>query len=401
MKSISYVAFHALCCIGAMALIGRCIYLYILDEDITQVVYHKYHDPEFYFYPSFSFCFKAPFLGYESFKPYFQEKTDDELKVVAKNYRKNFLTGKLLSNLTHTLDHASDLEKYFEVDYDNVTKRMEESISQIQIRLKNGVSLNYKLLNGSFNLNHVPEKGTNRKILKKYFKYEMPTFHISSRRKNTKCYAFSPPFIPHESIGSFRIYIIPTIFRDERLNLQKEQFNLKFHYPNQHMRALSNNFGWKSKYANKMNEPKFYTRKYILGSLEVVRRRNKHTQLCIEGKYDESIHDEAIKTIGCKTPVTMSKTEAPFCKSRKSFDDFNDIVDKKDNLFPCNEIESLLQWHEEKKEIMGKKSLEKKFRKTGLVEIDVRFLGELYKEIRHVKAYCIESLIGNAGGYIG
>ena len=400
MKSISYDAFYALCCIGALGLTGRCIYLYILDEDITQVEYHKYHDPDFYFYPSFSFCFSSPFHGYKHFKTYFPEKRDEELRMIAKSYREKFLTGKLLSNSTHNLDYEPELENYFLVDYDKVTKSLNESLYRIQIRLKNGDHLNYKLQNGSLNLNYGKDKDMSQKLRKKYSKYEIPTFHISNRRNNQKCYAFSPPFIPNESIGSFRVYIIPTILGDRRLNLQKEQFFLSFHFPNQQMRALSTNFGWTSKYADKKNETKFYTRKYFIGNVEVLRRRNKRTKPCIEGKYDEKIHNEAIRASGCKTPETMSKMEAPFCKSTELFDNFNDNVKRKDNLFPCNEMESLLEWHEEEDDI-GNKRLKKQLRKTGLIQIDVNFLGDLYKEIRYVKAYCLESLIGNAGGYIG
>ena len=295
MKSSSFYAFHALCCIGAIALTGRCVYLYIVDEDITQVEYHKYHDPKFYFYPAFSFCFAYPFLGSKNFKPYFPEKTEKELKNIVEKYREKFLTGKLLNNATHNLDHAHEIEKYFQVDYDKVTKSLNESFYRIQIRLKNGDILNYKLQNGSLNLNHGTDKDMGQELAKKYFKYEMPTIHISNRRNNQKCYAFSPPFIPNESIGSFRIYIIPTILGDRRLNLQKEQFFLSFHFPNQQMRALSSNFGWTSKYADKKNETKFYSRKYFLGNVEVLRRRNKRIKPCIEGKYDERIHDEAIK----------------------------------------------------------------------------------------------------------
>lgn len=46
-------------------------------------------------------------------------------------------------------------------------------------------------------------------------------------------------------------------------------------------------------------------------------------------------------------------------------------------------MESLLEWHEEKDDI-GNKRLKKQLRKTGLIEIDVHFLGDLYKEIRYL-----------------
>ena len=191
MKLGSYDVFHAFCCIGAMALIGRCIYLYILDEDITQVEYHKYHDPESYFYPSFSFCFASPFLGYKNFRTYFPENTDEELKIIVENYRDKFLTGKLFKNITHTLDLSPELEKYFQVDYDKVTKSLNENFYRIQIRLKNEVRLNYELQNGSLYLNYqYNQKDQDQKFPMNYSKYGMPTFHISNRLNKQKCYLF-------------------------------------------------------------------------------------------------------------------------------------------------------------------------------------------------------------------
>ena len=56
----STALFHAICFLAAIILVGRCIYLYYKDGDVSQVEYHNFHDSKDHIYPSVSICIKNP-----------------------------------------------------------------------------------------------------------------------------------------------------------------------------------------------------------------------------------------------------------------------------------------------------------------------------------------------------
>ena len=411
MKVTCHDIYHAFLCFATLGLIGRCIYLYFIDEDGTQVEFFKFYDPKSYFYPSISLCFTTIFTDSNNFDIYFTNKTDEELTSIQDNYFLILKNGTFLENPNQSRDLGSDLKRYLNIDYDKVTKDMKNYFHRFQARLKNGDSLTYKLVNGSFVLNAVTNKAIKDQLekldqLEKYSKNEKPTISISQRSHNRKCYEFSPPYIPNEPIESFVVYFHPTILSrktsNKLLNLKSKQFTLSLHYPQQQIRALSADFGWTSKYSSeKSGFTNFYTRRYSIGNFETLKRRNKRTNRCIDQDYDKSINDFAIESVGCKNPANFSNIEAPFCTTKKSFNDFKEFVNDKDIVVPCNELQTFFCRIEEKAEVSVPIKLQEKFKDKGLIQIEIFFLGELYKQISYVKSFGFESMIGNGGGYVG
>ena len=415
MKLTCYDIFHVFCCCATLVLIGRCIYLYFEDEDVTQVEFYKFYDPNVYFYPSFSFCLSSPFIGKETFKTYYPNATDEELKLIFQKYFLLLKNGTLLRDLEQNPDLESDLQTYFQIDYDKMTKNLADHFHRFQVKLRNGDALAYQLANGSFTLKAVSngaKKDQLEQLKKKYEKLKMPTVMVSQRSFNEKCYTFSPPYIPDESIESMIIYIHPTILSKEQLKLKNNQFSIYLHFPHQRIRARSADFGWTSKYAANKKQPKFYTKSYFIENIEVLKRRNKRTKPCINDNYDDAMNEYAIKRVGCKNPANSSKMEAPYCKTKESFDEFKSFVNNnnkrttvstnnRDSLIPCDELQSFFNRIEEKEEVP--EILQKKFKEQGkgLIDIEIVFLGELYKQIIYVKSFGFESMIGNGGGYIG
>ena len=62
----AYFFFHAVCIVLSLSLVGRCIYLFAMDEDTSQVEYKQFNEMPGSLYPSISFCFKSPLLGTNS-----------------------------------------------------------------------------------------------------------------------------------------------------------------------------------------------------------------------------------------------------------------------------------------------------------------------------------------------
>ena len=51
------IAYHSICLLTTIVLISWCIYLYSLNEDVSRVDYHLFHDKSKHIYPSVSLCF--------------------------------------------------------------------------------------------------------------------------------------------------------------------------------------------------------------------------------------------------------------------------------------------------------------------------------------------------------
>ena len=49
-----------LCTVFTILLVTKCLYLYLLDDDTTQVEYHQFHEDDGTIYPSITFCFEWP-----------------------------------------------------------------------------------------------------------------------------------------------------------------------------------------------------------------------------------------------------------------------------------------------------------------------------------------------------
>ena len=105
-KAVFYHIFHVLCFLLTTFLIGRCLYQYLQDKDVSQIEYHEFHDKEGSIYPSFSICFQGPIL-------------EDKLKEI---------TGLAVKDWDYIL-HLYGIrfnESFQKIDYDQVTIDLKE-----------------------------------------------------------------------------------------------------------------------------------------------------------------------------------------------------------------------------------------------------------------------------------
>lgn len=397
--------FHAICLCITIGLIGKCIHNSLLDEDDTAIEYRKYNTAKDAIYPSLSFCIHHPahlFYGVKVWGKFLDKNqsmvTWNDVKWIRQKYLE-FLRGKL------------DNELMYKVDYDSVSTKLGQHLIELRVELQSNERIIYKIVNGSF---EVVEAYKETEIEKNVFNRTMFTssqvnevgklnLYISKRETHQKCFSFDTPFIRDKQIKKLTLHLRGMIFNGQGIKPDKKQFTLHYHYPQQTKKSFSTLDGWKSK-ADKT--VKNYLRRFYLASVEVVRRRNKPSSPCIEGRYDEKILASAMKSVGCKHTVVESNDSFPICKTQKSFMEFEYMWKIKEHPPPCDSIQGLYEWHGEGDE----KDIKVFCKKTGncgkkgipsSLIVQIVFTNEFYKEIVYTKKYTLETFIGNTGGYVG
>ena len=409
--------FHFVCLCVTAGLIGRCLQQYLRDEDDTLLEYRKYNTGKGTIYPSISFCIHHPthlFYTIDVWKQYSDKNNSMMSQEEAYKMRKKyigFLNGKVGNEL---------LER---VDYDTVSPNLGRYLIGFRVALKSNEHIIYRIVNGSF---VIWDAYKAIKIGKDVFNRSMfssqeidaianPNLYVSKRGPYQKCFSFDTPFIREKQIKELTLHFDAMLFRGKGIKPDKKQFTIHYHYPHQTLKSFSTLDGWRAK-ADKV--VKNYMRRFYLASLEVIRRRDKHSAPCIAGDYDSTILGSAMRSSGCKHSVIKTNDSYPICNTEKTFMGFEKEWKIKEHPPPCESIQGLYEWHGEGdvKDIKmfckqnpcgncGKIHCGKKIKKgekanSNLI-IKILFTNEFYKEIVYSKKYTFEALIGNTGGYVG
>ena len=393
------IIFHLICLCIAFVLAGRCIYQYTLDEDVTQVEYTEFHDTPKSIYPSVTYCIKWPiYPTWGKWGVIWEQYGDEDKNSIRKAYV-DYVNGKKFN------------ETYANIDYDEVTTKLEKYLISIVAGLEENRFLKWGFVNGTLALlkAYTEFKDESNNNIRTEFtvdemnKLALPKLSIVYRAGDKKCYSFDPPLLEKDKIYHLRFDIdsemLPGYTKEKpiqpMIHQKKQHFSLLFHYPYQNLKALSNDEGFMSNIASS----KRYARKYFLTNIEILRRRSKPNSLCISDKYDEKIIQDTATSVGCKTPViNVENNKTKICKSREKYATFQMTLFKKEHDSPCESIRSisLLQAEEDQSDW-----IESPEQYKGRLVLEMYFQDAFYKEIIYVKAYTIESLIGNTGGYIG
>ena len=332
------IFFHVICVSAVIGLVCRGIYLYVLDEDVTHVQYHKFHSKNEAVYPSVSLCIEWPALIDQEVWAKFQNENDEASGTKVKREYQNFLDGK-------TFDGP-----FVEADIDNLTINLDDYLRTYLVMLSNNRMLKWKFVNKkspAFSAYAINKDSDNQKTnLTQDELPKIPTFnrYTSYRSFNEKCFTLDTPFILNEKVKQIHLWISPKIFQSKNLvPLAPQRFSVHFHFPYQKMKSLHTPSHWQSKYEESGN----YVRKYFVRNVEVLKRRNKRSSPCIEGKYDDKITLRAIKSAGCKDRLTKIGSIYPFCKNNVTFQQFRYQLYKKTHPLPCYSMRSLSEWQDE------------------------------------------------------
>ena len=418
-EKISF-AFHFVCILCTFFLVGRSIYLYLLDDDTTQVEYNQFMSDNGTRYPSVSFCLRWPILQTDDpWKKLLNStrRTKNQIKKLRRKYRK-FVDGQLFS------------KKFAEADYDDLTLDLNKYVKSYTIRMDGDKWIKWKFRNNSYRITHAyaidhshPENNSKIDMTDDFLtRIDGLNTYVSHRRFTQKCFTFDTPWIPDGKIEMIEIRINPKVFQqqDDTIPLSSRKFSIHFHYPYQKMTSLTQPNGWESRLSK---SAKYYLRKHYIGNVEVLRRRNKRNNPCIDGNYDDQITLRAAQKVGCKHPINKLNTYYRNCNTKEEIKAFNHELYDVDPTIkywpPCRSVMSLSEWQGEESQLCNtycQQNLRGKTRKRQEEErkscmtqcqenlglgIQVIFNDYVFREVIYSKFITVESLVGNSGGYIG
>jgi hypothetical protein len=364
------------------------------DEDFTVVEYKKFGNDGKGIYPSFTYCFKWPILYGKIWDKFGNEDTYAARTKTRKEYL-NYVLGKKFED-----------DKFGESDYDQLSYKLEDFLLTIEAGLVNGGVVQWSIRNGKLKLNRAFRKFTNDvfEIITQDFNSEeiegipIPFYYISHRGIQQKCYTFDIPSIRNEQINRFKLIIKAELLPGYKkkktikpiLHQANDDFSVVFHYPNQRFKSLSTASGFTSS----IESSKHYLRKYFLANIEVLRRRNKPSKPCVDGKYDEEIIRQTMDSIGCKPPtIKLGDNTTSACNNETTFEFQSSLINKPHHP-PCESIQSISEFH-------GEGDGRWATGDEGKLMLEIHIQNQYYKEMVYNQAYTLESLIGNSGGYIG
>ena len=356
------MAFNLSCVIGTIVMFFSCIGTYILDRDVSLVNYKKFNSNKDSIYPSVSLCFGNP-------------------------YKKEILQslGANVSTYTDFLVGKNWEKKFAGINYDNVT-----------------VDINDYIL--GYEVEHEPFEPEYYKNFAINTSDEWLPPQVGERSPTAKCFNQYIPYI-NMDIFKFGIQIKMDIFprgmrpshnddwHDELFGF----FGVNINYNNQ---FLSSRYRMKSTWLTRQNDsPKNVVMNLDVTSLEVFKQRNKRKEPCFEGwpNFDHYLTNDIVTKVGCRPPYvpTHGDNDAVLCSTKDKMAEFYEFYYKATRheeeypKMPCQTIEKVSIAYNE---VDAPNDTD-----SSWLKLDIRFAESTYKEFERVKAYSVESLIGNAG----
>ena len=400
------ISSYFLCFCFAVYFTIQCIQHYMLDEDVTQIEYRKFHDDITSIYPSVTYCINNPIELKENVRLWKKYGSRSSLKL--RNEYVNYLIGFRKSNI------------FSESDYDILTKKLEDFLLKVEISFDSNTFATWEFKNGTFTVTtafkkyiteHSSKKADVIEDLSDNEKQMLPTlkFYITRRSRTQKCYTFDVPFIANVRVNNFVLHLSPySLFKlNEKKNSglikpkrYQHYFQLHFHYPHQKLLAMTSTL----KFESLIDTALQYNLRHYLRNIEVLRRRDKRSEPCIaEKEYDEMILKETIEAFGCKLPNIYVQNNATICKGRKKSAKLFSAIFKKQHRPPCQRIQTINIVEKEFEPNFGYKKNNETLAKQIPRKLSHRiyFEDNYFKEMIYIKDYTFLSLFANAGGYIG
>ena len=360
--------FRFACVLLTGALFMYCSWKYIQNHSTSLVEFQNYHEHDKDIYPSLTLCFVAfpnSVSFYDKYKLYKYYNIDNVTEYIS------FLKG----------DAWND--NMMKVNYDKVTIDLEEYIQQIDLR------------NSSGDPYHSPTLFTWQNNASSNTKFP---FYISFRQPQTKCFSIDFSKVRMPEISGNTISYLDVKFRPKNMS-NVDMMSYYIHYPNQFIRAppLDIEYGKMPGILNG-NEKMIW-----INSIDVIRRRNTIRTPCNPewDRDDEFMARQVIKDVGCKPVHWVVDGSYHVCNSTSNMKraiiykmDVVELSVVKKILQPCDEVQAISstsQSYEMNNSVWESKG-------PGFLLL---FKISRYKEILHIRAFNVESLVGNVGGYVG
>jgi hypothetical protein len=329
---------------------------FVKDEDLCQIEYKSFKVANEIDHPMMSLCFIEPFI-------------DSQLKVYNKT-----MTEKHYRDFLRGNDYYEGMEK---VDFENVTIQITDFYIGDSITWKNGSYKEGRYPNFANKLPSVSYIG---------FWYDnfIKCFGLRLQDKDMKngYFGFNSSVFPNN--------VRPSYYQSK----ENMKLIISFHLPDQML--LSENsikYNWPKR--TKTTE---HTMEFELTHLEVVKRRNKRTESCVANfmNYDQDVLKKHIQGIGCRAPYQNQESNYPICSTKEKMKQTMVNLNSTENVFKilgaaCTSIEDIRYTFDE---------IEVDWWGKDWFWISVTVPRKL-KMIYQVRAVDAQTVIGNAGGYVG
>ena len=357
-RYLAETIFFGILIIATIVLISYNIYDYGKNEDTSVISFQRYNENKNNIYPAITLCF-TDYLNPNLFK-----NTSHE------NDYKNFLSGKSWNDEMNL------------INYKSVLKDIDDYLLQVSLRT-------YRLEKNEYSILEYKTRDARTTTWKpKYYRSHYDLF-----APHAMCWTFAIDDIYQLGVDALSLYFKSSIFKDSIRKLFGN-FIVLFGYPGQVSAATAMKYTWK---------PANYTSfimEFNVQNVVVLKQRKKFAKSCNSDwkRHDDKIVQIAIEKVGCKPLFFAINTSMPACRNASDF--LSTLNKLRNNIQPCKKMEKVLfnynEYHNDFDEKMF--GVEES---VDIFEIDVLFQGTTFTQIEQTRAYDFQSLVGNAGGYVG
>ena len=381
--------YHMTCVLATLGLVSWCYYEYSLNEDTTQIHNREFHKTPDDIYPSTTICLNSPFK---------EEKLQEFDPDLTTQKFAQFLMGFPPSEYneeTRTLEYGVWNKSWIDIDYDYVSYQLADLITWIGVNLLHN---DQNILHLSFS---VENDTLTRSELASGNIAEMEAF-VSERASYYKCFTFGLPFIQGINVNNMIINFNASIFPYGDIRPKEDDFEITFGYPHQLIQSKSKNVVF---YDRKVSKTSCYLLDTAIGSMEVIRARDKEEKRCNQNwkNQDEDDLRNIMERIGCNPKFWKVPSNLPYCSNNTQYESALVELKRKVGLMPpCKGIEKLAQTSFETDDgvdcLREKSGKSQKSPPGSRMMLRVWFFKEtMYKEIVLVRSFTLQGLIGNAG----
>ena len=363
--------FNISCYFATLFFFGYGVFTYYKDEDFTEISYKKYGEDSLYSYPSASLCVRL------------------SPNLIQENVLKQFGEGINASSYESYLIGTHWDERMINISYREATK----NLSNYVLNASAIYTLDMDKIQDS-------EKQINFK------ERTNPTeFGIF------KCITLDIPETFGQNLQYAYIVLRSSIFPNG-IRPMISQFGVDFHNRNKYYRAA---FNGKNSFPRHNVSINILRMQFTITTTEMLHSRNKLRDNCkYYENYDSTFKDIIMQKIGCIPPYWKSSLDLNKCTEKNKLRMFSKEALKaltehldvaKYAIKPCVDLRKLTFDYEEQEidiKLVHLIAPHLKLPKNeSSILIGLRIGDPYFKEIKQVRAFGFENLIGNIGGYIG
>ena len=354
--------FHLLSIATTVGCMCYCLHQYLLDEDVSLVHFVAFHKNKRNIYPSVSLCFDKPFLT--------EEFERHETGINSSAYA-DFLLGTDWNDKMKSINFnevTKDPKDYF-LGYCGLTNNWKRFYSS---KITDMLDWACHHIDRENQLDHV-ESG----IYGTTYGYQNYIW---------KCLAIDVPYIQNETVKNFQILMNTSILPVESTG--RYAFCIIIHYPHQLLRSTDRRCEPMERKEQKIQ--------FDIRTLQVVIQRNKPSQTCMEDveNDDDAIMTSMIQNLGCKPNYWNINSTASDCSNKSQMAYLNHQTPHHYATYPnppCQRVRKALYEY-----VKANRNAT-----DGVFVLKMRYEDETFMAIEQSRAYTIQSLVGNAGGYLG